>query len=318
LPKPPASSPEGKPRPAGDRPEWGEATTQMSPEEAGQQTGAREPATDDMASTQLASAAPPHPRSAGDFAGAATQLVPPVGPRKKSMADVETRLGRVSTARPKSASQRPAPGAEATFKQPRSLLFPDSDDGSQAPSNYPWDKKEAPSGTDLPTAPMVVDQLRQKLSEQAPKAPLNIGSLPTRAMPGRSSDRIKAAPPPAPPPTGMSPTWRMLLMAAGGVVAGLLIVLAVVLVLSGRDHPREDELRRAYPFGQDGAAGPNGAQPPGASEVTFTFKAMAHCPQTGAPDCQIYEYAKGGFVGTMLLKKVGGSWVRASDDGMPK
>ncbi|HEY3448301.1 MAG TPA: hypothetical protein VGK67_18235 [Myxococcales bacterium] len=99
---------------------------------------------------------------------------------------------------------------------------------------------------------------------------------------------------------------------------GLLVVGVIAFGLSrGGDRPREDELRRAYPFGYSGARGPRGEQAPGAAELTFTFKMVAPCPQTAEPECLLYEYSKGAFMGRMLLRKTSDGWARASDEGAP-
>ncbi|MGC4121589.1 MAG: hypothetical protein QM765_44830 [Myxococcales bacterium] len=107
------------------------------------------------------------------------------------------------------------------------------------------------------------------------------------------------------------------LLIVGGAFALIVVVVIAVGILRGGDKPREDELRRAYPFGYGGARGPRGEQAPGAAELKYSFLMMAPCPQTAEPDCMLYEYQKGAFSGRMLLRKTSDGWVRASDEGAP-
>lgn len=101
------------------------------------------------------------------------------------------------------------------------------------------------------------------------------------------------------------------------------IALAVLAFSSTRwsgKLPKDFELRRAYPYGYEGAAGSQGERAPPAVEVTFTFQGKAECPATVEdpdPTCVRFGYGAAGFSGYMILRKTGAGWQRTSDEGMP-
>ena len=141
--------------------------------------------------------------------------------------------------------------------------------------------------------------------------------------PSGPSPRPKLAPRPAPlrTLTGLfaytrgAPAW---LVGLAGAVVAVAILGGGYAWLSRRDLPEPSELRKAYPYGYEGALGPRGERALGAAAVEFRFLEARPCAPGSFEDCLVYEYAWGGrAAGTMLLKKTEQGWVRASDDGMP-
>lgn len=105
---------------------------------------------------------------------------------------------------------------------------------------------------------------------------------------------------------------RLVVMAALGVVAVVVLVAGIVT----RQRVVPEQLKALYPYGFEGARGPQGAPVPGADEVTYTFVGSVDC-DTHA-ECLRYRFEGQNFSGGMIIGRDStGSWTRIKDEDLP-
>lgn len=113
-----------------------------------------------------------------------------------------------------------------------------------------------------------------------------------------------------------------------GVVAGGAVLIFVILVASVggmKDRPSAEDLERCYPYGTNGANGPNGLRAPPAVEVKYKFDQELDVPiAKDFEKCVVVKYEGPGanattpFQGSMVVcKRWDKIWQRGNDDGMP-
>jgi hypothetical protein len=113
-----------------------------------------------------------------------------------------------------------------------------------------------------------------------------------------------------------------------GVVGGGALLILVVLVGSlgsFKDRPAAEDLERCYPYGQNGAQGPNGQKAPPVEQVKFKLDQELDAPVSrDFEKCLIVKYEGPGvnlttpFQGSMVMcKRWDKIWQRGNDDGMP-
>lgn len=222
-------------------------------------------------------------------------FVPATKEAKTDKADLAAPMAET---KPSAAVQRELPTlADPPRKEGLGSVPPQPSSAAAAPP------KPAP----VPPAPRDPASAIDTMSLPSPPAP----SAPIHRA-GEALETVFLPSPPKPEPSKQK--WQTVTFA----VFGLMALIAIVYGVSNRGaRPRIDELRRAYPFGYRGAEGPRGEHAPGAASVTYKFLMVAPCPQTAEPQCLLYEYSSGNFVGRMLLRKGERGWERVSDEGMP-
>ncbi|MGC4117428.1 MAG: hypothetical protein QM765_23280 [Myxococcales bacterium] len=106
-----------------------------------------------------------------------------------------------------------------------------------------------------------------------------------------------------------------------------MLIFLVLLVSLGsfKDKPSPEDLERCYPYGQNGASGPNGVRAPAVAQVKFKLGQELDAPVSREFEkCVVVKYEGPGvnattpFQGSMVVCKGWDKmWQRGNDDGMP-